>query len=250
VLPALAPVFRRISVEPFGADWAKRFDRLLECAETVTIVGEGSAVSDGSIKLAALVAKGMAVDKAERMESRFRSMSITDRLDTDAAPADINPKVERTLRNAAPASVEPANMLMLIAGAGTQTPNRFDLTQISTLHGMQVAATDDVEHAVRALAGLIGGRTIVPMAAAMTVANNGRSISDADIARVVRLAQSTPEGSVGASMEAAMTIKALHPEIRIEPIGELPDQGRALNMYALTKILHSPGAIAGGERLV
>jgi hypothetical protein len=250
VLPAMTTVFRSKSVEPFGADWGGRFDRLLDRAESVTIVNGCTAVSDGSIKLAALVARGMAVDHAHRMESLCRSMGVIDNSDKDAPAYDINVKAVRTVQSSALVAIEPANMVLLIAGAAKETFIRHDLAEISTLHGMRVAASDDVKHAARALARLAGSRTARPVAATLVVTDNGQTISDSDIAQVVRLAQSTPEGSVGASMEAAMATKALHPDIRIEPIGELPDQGRALAMYALTRILYSPGAIAGGGRLV
>jgi hypothetical protein len=250
VLPAIEPVFRSVSVEPFGADWPHRFDNLLVRAESVTIVNGSMAVSDGSIELAAVVAKGMAIDRSQRLETTCRSMQITDRSDEGLDPSQIKVDVDRTMPRLSSNVIDPSKMIMLIAAANSQSLARYDLAEISMLHGIHIAASDDIGDAAKALARLAGSRSVGPAAATLVVAADVDSISDTDIARVVRIAQSTPEGSVGASMEAAMALKALHPEIRIEPIGELPDQGRALVMYALTGASHTAGAIAGSQRLV
>jgi hypothetical protein len=250
VLPTIIPVFKRQSVDPSGADWAARYVSILERAESVTIVNDHVAMSHGTIKLAALVAKGMAVDKAQRMESVYRTMEVADRSDDSARSSDINIKVERSAQYVPPIAIEPSKMVMLIAAVDGQLLNRLDLREISTLHGMHVAASNDLEHAAKGLARLAGIRSVGPTAAILVVADNDHGISDADIAQAVRIAQSTPEGSVGLSMAAAMALKASHPEIRIEPIGELPGQGSGISMYALIGKSHPPGSIAGDQRLV
>ncbi len=249
ILPAVAEAFKRQSVEPFGANWTSRFDALMEQAESVTVVGGCTSVTDGSIKLAAFVAQGMAVDKAQRMQSQCKSISVTGAPQDDTATDDIIVYVNRTEPVGVPTGVPPSKMAMLVAGVDRQQLARYELADISTLHGMHVAASFDIEHSTAMLARLAESRSAGPLAANLIVTENGHDISDVEIAETVRIAQSATEGSVGAIMEAAMALKALHPEVGIEPMGELPGQGHAIEMYTLRGTSRPSVAIAGGRRL-
>lgn len=69
VLPCPSQAFRRASVEPYGGDWAKRFDRLLGQADSLHVAGSGcpggdDPVAPDSLRLAAEVAMGRAVMQA------------------------------------------------------------------------------------------------------------------------------------------------------------------------------------------
>ncbi|MBL0923257.1 MAG: DUF4071 domain-containing protein [Sphingomonadaceae bacterium] len=250
VLPAAPEAFRRQSVEPFGADWSSRFDAMMDQAESVTVVAGCNSVTDGSIKLAALVAQGMAMDKAQRMQSRCTSISITDERRDGAAADNIIVNVDRSVQDGVSTEVPPSKMAMLIAGVDRQLFARYDLAEMAILHGMHVAASFDIEHAATVLARLIESRSTGPLAANAIVAENAHDISDVEIARTVRIAQSTTQGTIGAIMEAAMVLKAFYPEAGIEPLGELPDQGRASQIYALRNMLRASRTIAGGNRFV
>lgn len=249
ILPAVPEAFKRQSVEPFGANWTSRFDALMEQAESVTVVGGSTSVTDGSINLAAFVAQGMAVDKAQRMQSHCTTMSITDEAQDDAATDAMIVYVNRTVQDDVSTRVPASKMAMLFAGVDRRLLARYELADISTLHGMHVAASFDIGHAAAMLAMLAESRAAGPFAANLIVTENGHEISDVDIAQTVRIAQSATEGSIGAIMEAAMALKAFHPEIGIEPMGELPGQGRAIEMYALRGTSRPSVAIAGGTRL-
>lgn len=77
VLPAAAQVFRRMSVQPFGAQAAQRFDALLAKADTVRILDEdATAVSPLSVQLAAEVAMGAAVARARMLQTEAVQLLI------------------------------------------------------------------------------------------------------------------------------------------------------------------------------
>jgi tetratricopeptide (TPR) repeat protein len=70
VLPGGADAFAAMSVDPFGKSWRKRFDRLLEQAETVRPVRPlGTRPDGGMIALADEIAMGAALMHARRLES-------------------------------------------------------------------------------------------------------------------------------------------------------------------------------------
>jgi tetratricopeptide (TPR) repeat protein len=71
VLPGGARSFAEISVDPFGKTWRKRFDAVLERAETVRPVRPVGATPDAAtIALADEIAMGAALMNARRLESR------------------------------------------------------------------------------------------------------------------------------------------------------------------------------------
>jgi hypothetical protein len=56
---------------------------------------------------------------------------------------------------------------------------------------------------------------------------------DARQAQIGRMLQSAAKGTMIASAEAAMSLKARNPKMWIEPLGELPDVGGAISLYAI-----------------
>ena len=115
VLPAMPEIFKSQSVEPFGGTWGQRFDRLCAAAASVEVIGDGATVSTGSIALASLVAKGMAIDKAQRMESHSLSMQVIDE-HSPVPSADIIVRFPRTAASPAMRAIEESTMRMLVAG--------------------------------------------------------------------------------------------------------------------------------------
>ncbi|MDH4385073.1 MAG: TRAFs-binding domain-containing protein [Caulobacter sp.] len=79
VLPVGRQAFRAASVEPFGGDWAARFDAILDQAETVTAVGDPQSPLDiPTLELAALSAMGRAVAQARLLASHALQLSVLD----------------------------------------------------------------------------------------------------------------------------------------------------------------------------
>ncbi len=79
VLPYPAAEFRRSSVEIGGADWAPRYDRLLESADSVTIASDHRA--SGSLapfEYANLLVTGLAQLRSQVLETELRGLAIWD----------------------------------------------------------------------------------------------------------------------------------------------------------------------------
>lgn len=83
VLPCPSDAFRRASVEPYGADWAARFDRLLDQADSLHVAGSGcpggdDPVAPDSLRLAAEVAMGRAVMQASLLATGAVQLLVVD----------------------------------------------------------------------------------------------------------------------------------------------------------------------------
>ncbi|MBZ6379818.1 hypothetical protein B5C34_13395 [Pacificimonas flava] len=70
VLPADREEFFRRSVEPAGQDWSDRFAREYERAASVRVVPEADAVDSCSIEMAASLAMGLALSRADQLQTR------------------------------------------------------------------------------------------------------------------------------------------------------------------------------------
>jgi hypothetical protein len=79
VLPATVEVFASLSVDPFGGSWRRRFDALIEKAETVRTGRPGTELpGPQTIAVADEVAMGAAVMNALRLESEAVQLLVVD----------------------------------------------------------------------------------------------------------------------------------------------------------------------------
>jgi hypothetical protein len=80
VLPVATAAFRNVSVASLGGDWARRFDRIMERAGSVRVIGKQSGpISALEITLAAEIAMGNAVMQAEILMTEAVQLLILDR---------------------------------------------------------------------------------------------------------------------------------------------------------------------------
>ncbi len=79
VLPGGPQAFAAVSVDPFGKNWRRRFDVLIERAQTVrTVRPAGTAPSSQTIGLADEIAMGAAAINARRLESEAVQLLVLD----------------------------------------------------------------------------------------------------------------------------------------------------------------------------
>ena len=145
ILPVSLSAFRTQSVEPYGEGWLPRFDALLEQAASVEIVDNGDRLSSAAIVLAAGVAKGRAIDNAERLESEALPVEVTDPADTSATTGvatALTPSRSATPRESIDLE---KRQLSLLVGTNGETeaelercrlgaPRDDDIFQLSRLH--------------------------------------------------------------------------------------------------------------------
>ena len=61
-------------------------------------------------------------------------------------------------------------------------------------------------------------------------------LADRDALRLERLVQTATAGTIIASANAAMLLKAIYPALWTEPLGELPDPSGAFGIYAVGQL--------------
>lgn len=228
ILPVVPDAFKKLSVEPYGEHWLRRFDALFEQAASVEIVDNSEHMSSASIQLAAAVAKGRAIDNASRLESAAVPVEVTDQ--TDRLPHEL--AVLTLSRSATPdrtIDLEDRQISILLAtdGAAAQQDTLF------TQHGATaIAVIGSAQEALDAVRRLRAASAEASVAVHIVIAD-GDMVKDADVVRLRRLVQAAVRGTTIATAAAAMMFKATEPDLEIEPLGELPDPSRALGIYAL-----------------
>ena len=230
VLPALPSVFRTHSVAPYGAAWLPRFDRLFEQAASVTIAAEDDILTEASINLAALVAKGAAIENAGRLEGRPTGLDLNDRPSPDFTPeTDVFVALERSVI-LPPMNLAKGNIRTVIASdyAGSDAENWEPIAD-----GFYALSTDSLTSVADLLIGLRhtapAARCATVVAAVQTAAGGG----DNHIARALRMAQCATAGTSVADAGSARAMLSKYPTMRTEPLGELPGADGAVEIYAI-----------------
>lgn len=79
ILPVAAPLFRRLSVAPFGGNWTARFDSVLAQARTITLTSDTDVWPDAGVNAhAARIAMGLSLMKAESLGSSAAQLLVWD----------------------------------------------------------------------------------------------------------------------------------------------------------------------------
>ena len=237
VLPAMPSQFKSISVDAFGDEWSPRFERLFEQAASVEIIDLTGPVSAGSIAAAALVAKGMAVDKAQRMETRFLAMQVGDGRQ-EQGDVDIRLALPRTAASSETQPLDESVMELLVIQGSDAAARHAHLVAVA-----------DVLQTVSAVGQPGVGARGVASAIHLVIKSDGAGVAEAERARAMRMVQSAQDGALVASKHAAMALKALHPGLRVEAIGELPDAGGAIAMFAVNPSANHRASIAADKVL-
>lgn len=90
VLPCAVEQFRQLSVARVGKGWAKRFDALIDAAETLQTLDGQEPLSDAAVAIADEMAMGLALRQAAMLESRAVALRVRDsgEADTPSLAAD------------------------------------------------------------------------------------------------------------------------------------------------------------------
>ena len=237
VLPAMPSQFKSISVDAFGDEWSPRFERLFEQAASVEIIDHAGPVSAGSITAAALVAKGMAVDKAQRMETRILTMQVGDGRQAQD-DVDIRLALPRTAISAETEPLAESVMELLVIHGSD-----------AAAHDAHLVAVADFLQTVSAIAPSGLGTRDKASAVHLVIKSDGAEAAEVESARAMRMVQSAPDSALVASKHAAMALKALHPGLGVEQIGELPDAGGAIAMFTINPSANHRASIAADKVL-
>ncbi|MGL5837087.1 MAG: tetratricopeptide repeat-containing protein [Sphingorhabdus sp.] len=210
VLPSDPAEFRQTSVDPFGYDWARRFDRLMDIAHSVVICGQEGRTTEGGVRFAEYQAMGLAIEKAEQLKTQAVALRIepADRI----VPADPWTGTGRPLEHVAVsksnddiASPLPASQLWFDIAIEGETPQSFD--------------------------SLFAAVEILRSSAGKGMAIDCRI---GDHIQIAALSARAEAGLVIASREAALALLAAGMASRIEVIGEMASNHGPLTICLVT----------------
>jgi len=86
VLPAAPHVFRAVSVAPFGDDWARRFDRVIEAADAVDTMEGVGTLSAAAVGLGDEIAMGLAIRRGRTLASPAIALRVRRAMDDATGP--------------------------------------------------------------------------------------------------------------------------------------------------------------------
>jgi hypothetical protein len=227
VLPIMSSAFRAQSVAPYGDAWLPRFDRLFEHAASVTIVGAGEMLTDAAITLAAQVAKGGAILNARRLEGSATGLELNDHPSaTFDASRETFVSLERSAQLiSAELGLGQAHFMLVSDEVGD--PENW----VPIADGFFVRSVGRPD-AINAL--LLELKKNAPQACcAVDILAGDADLAGTQTARLLRLAQCASHGTTVASASTALAMLSHFPAMSVEPLGELPDAGGAIEIYAI-----------------
>ena len=214
VLPSSQAEFCRTSVAPYGQDWTARFDALYAAAHSLTICNDGSETTRAGIALADYQAMGMAVRKANLLESQ----SLAIRIEPKGRPALGDPWLSAGRR------------IIHIAVTESRAPETNVDVADGSLCFLLALGDDSGETDPMGFASLGEVMAAIPP-------HNLQAAIDCNITgqrgTVAALLQNTPEGSIFASSTAAMALLTDGRCSCIEPMGEMEAGDGPVDVYAV-----------------
>lgn len=229
VIPTIPSVFKAQSVAPYGDAWLDRFDSLWAQASSVETIEPGKQMSHAAILLAAQVAKGRAIDNAQRLESTHAPFEVSDGSlapTSSSTPAVILP---RSASTPAGHDMPRGSCHFCIA---TDAPLASDAVQWEQVGEYYISRDTQPGDATGFMNALLSAAHDARIAFDVSVSDDDsppQAIAD----NLNRLVQSASNGSAVATSSAAMMMKAQAPDISIEPLGELPGSVGASDVYAI-----------------
>jgi hypothetical protein len=246
ILPCDEVSFRSFSVSPFGADWEKRYDALMDAAETVDILDAAEAPESCAVHLSESAAMGMARQNARNLQSSALVLRI-DRtsenaekrlsywrvsggeaeimLLTDLPTAPVPTNIAKSGDYNALLAVQNDAMALEMEGLGGS--HRYDLPNISVF---QFTSLKDAEAAAHKLARTEG--TPPPMAIDQGLVSGVLEQSSL-FARVQAMANIAAGGQLLASKAAAFPMLAANAKLRVEQLGEIRAAFGPFAVYAV-----------------
>lgn len=227
VLPTIPSVFRAQSVEPYGAEWVARFEILFENAASVEIVGGVETLSEAGIQIAAQAAKGRATDRAARLESEAIGIEVA-----DSSPKAHGSSYEKILilpRTAIHVSQDALPDHRAVALLATDIePGGWEMAD-----GLHLAEFDDTIKAYNRVADIHRINPAARVAIVLSINADDVASQQRNESRIRRMLHTATEGITITNGAAAMILKAEYPDLRVEPLGELPESSGAVELYAI-----------------
>jgi hypothetical protein len=242
VLPAPIATFLAQSVAPFGGQWQKRYETLLESAETVEIVRGPDSVSQASVIIADQLALGMAIHNASQLESSAVALRVSDGRSSSTMNGSAKRKDVQVVDIITERSIVlPQRIAQLERRAVACLAGTWDVEALKRVGGRVEAQQDrqllvsfsDLVVAARALLALRQPAHMFQLAALDYLAVDPmRHDAAHELAKV--LAKGGRENQIVVSHSAAMALLVEAPDIGCEKLGEIASSLGDLPLYLVT----------------
>lgn len=231
ILPAPIDIFRRVSVEQFGAGWTDRFDALVEQAEAIDIVADGNQLSDAAINLAEEVAMGLAIRHANSLATEAIALRVR-RVDDPQHASEIAwrafglPIQELIVEGATALVSEPlalAKTRAILASARAFPSDLLRPLQIAPrfVDGFWYLVFDDLPDAAELAVAIFHAMPDARLGLEYRVLGVDGDVGKADVTIAAYLSRTAPEGHICASRPAALALHLRAPDLHFEAAGEI-----------------------------
>ncbi|WP_313440506.1 TRAFs-binding domain-containing protein [Novosphingobium sp.] len=229
VLPTSIARFREISVRQYGMRWVERFDRLVEEADVVDVLGGNSELSQAAILDGSRVAMGLALRHARILATRALALHVSRGTD-DAGGWEAHwrahglPVHKLVLDDTLPprgGGLAPASSRAVLGSPGPLPPvsGNVPIEEVFA-EGGTIRAFADLPTAMdHALAVLRSAPDLQLGLDQRAVALDHSLEIDCELA--ILLARAAPSGSICASWPQAAALDLLTPDCRFESAGEI-----------------------------
>jgi len=240
ILPASIDAFRARSVVPYGADWATRFDRLLDLAVEIEAPIEQHRVGRAEVVLSEDIAMGLAIRRSRALASRAFALRV--RRDSDpAALSDLAwqardlPLHEIVVEKSEAFDGEAETGAPFAVLAFNQPLNDASLLPpgavLESAEDCTILIVPDLAAAADFAAAQLVERPGIQVGLDYRVVERGAGAEAAEIA--LHLALAAPGGSILAACPGALALDLRVPHLPFEAAGEIatPMGNVAISIY-------------------
>lgn len=243
-LPCPPELFCEASVAPFGGDWVSRFERLMDEAVSVTVLGDWEPLSNAAVQVAREAAMGLTIREGRRLQTFSSALRVWARGEesaqagTDQWSAQGLPLhrilVDRSdsRKMALPGSGPAAALLCLPNALASAMPDA----------GVAVPQGKEAGGAVRRFATLAeavdAAERLKALAPDARLGLDYRALPDGlpttqSFDQVQALASANLSGSVALSEAAALALMLHRAEANVQPMGTMRARLGELSIYGL-----------------
>lgn len=231
VLPTALPVFRDLSVTRFGSQWRQRFDRLIDCADSLEAPDAIRSLSDAAIAKGAEIAMGLALRRARALATRAIALNVGRRSGASTTPDMLWRSqglpfhcviLDQSMSPRDSSLDIAANRVLLASSSPFPLPDPFrHLVRRHPVNDMAYIELDNLQTALQLAQTLVHARPGCGLGMEYRTIGAGETSVPGEDAPAFVLARSAPAGSIWAPWPQAAAMDVHVPQCRFEFAGEI-----------------------------
>lgn len=231
VLPTALHVFRDFSVIPFGGEWRRRFDRLVDSAESLEAPDGIASLSEAAIAKGAEIAMGLALRRASAFATRAVALNVGRRSGVYMAADMLWQRrglpfqcviLDQSMPPRDGLLVTAVNRALLASSSPLSLPDAFrHLARRHSVNDMFYIELDDLQTAMHLAQAMVSARPERGLGLEYRTVTTGEDGAPGEDALAFILARAAPAGSIWAPWPQAAAMDVHAPEYRFEFAGEI-----------------------------